>query len=243
MLKKWRQKRPSAPTFKGMAGLPRQLVPFTCMRRPMTASDKKAYFALLDPMPRLVATTTFALFTLYPTLVSSVAKVVNCSDPVGGKRYLLADFSVTCYTGWHTVYLCGAVLCSVVYCFGIPVLVFFVVTFKTPWVCRRKKVAGGVDDTPNGAERDENEDEIDALALGKTPCHSSAHYHYYCPVIWRCVRRSPSDYKRREVRTRFGFLFHGYETDGAAFAVGWEANVMMRKLFVTLAGAGLSDVR
>jgi hypothetical protein len=278
-LVKKRQRGRPAPTFKGMAGLPRQLVPFTFMRRPMTAGDKRAYSAPLDPMPRLVATLVFTLFSLYPTLVSSIAKIVNCSDPVGGTRYLHADMSVTCYEGWHLVYLGGAALCFVVYCIGIPVLIFVVTILKTPCVFRRKITSTDADHPAPGGERDngeaqvdaangdaagvdgdadeanagvpggdyrnldEDEGEIDALARGRAPCHSSEHHHYYCPIMWRCVRRSPLDYARREVRVRFGFLFHGYETDGRAIVVGWEASVMMRKLFVTLAGAGLSDVR
>jgi hypothetical protein len=277
LVKKRRHGRP-APTFKGMAGLPRQLVPLTLMRRPMTAGDTRAYFGPLDIMPRFVATLVFTLFSLYPTLVSSIAKIVNCSDPIGGKRYLLADMSVTCYEGWHIAYMNVAALCFVVYCIGIPVLVFVVTIFKTPCVCRRKFTSAAAEHPAPGGERDngeaevdaadgdaagaddeadeanagvpggdrnldEDEGEIDALASGRTPCHSSAHHHYYCPALRQCVRRSPLDYARRKVRVRFGFLFHGYETDGRAIVVGWEASVMMRKLFVTLAGAGLSDVR
>ena len=33
----------------------------------------------------------------------------------------------------------------------------------------------------------------------------------------------------------------GYETDGSAIVIGWETSVMLRKLLVTLAGAGISD--
>ena len=44
---------------------------------------------------------------------------------------------------------------------------------------------------------------------------------------------------------RYGFLFNGYETDRATdqsgVVVAWEAVVMARKLFVTLAGATISD--
>jgi hypothetical protein len=186
--------------------------------------------------------------------------------------------SVTCYEGWHIAYLNVAALCFVVYCIGIPVLVFVVTIFKTPCVFRRKFTSAAAEHPAPGGERDngeaevdaadgdaagaddeadeanagvpggdrnldEDEGEIDALASGRTPCHSSAHHHYYCPVIWRCMRRSAFDYAQHKVRVRFGFLFHGYETDGRAIVVGWEASVMMRKLFVTLAGSGLSDVR
>ena len=93
----------------------------------------------MDPFPRLVAVFVFTLFTLYPTLVSSVARMLNCSDPIGGKRYLVADLTVTCYVGWHLVYLGGACFYFVVYCIGIPTLVFTVAACKTPLVCRRRK--------------------------------------------------------------------------------------------------------
>ena len=44
---------------------------------------------------------------------------------------------------------------------------------------------------------------------------------------------------------RYGFLFNGYETDRgtdqSGVVVAWEAVVMARKPFVTLAGATISD--
>ena len=53
------------------------------------------------------------------------------------------------------------------------------------------------------------------------------------------------DYASRSVRMRYGFLFNGYETDRptdqSGVVVAWEAVVMARKLFVTLAGATISD--
>ena len=130
----------TAPSYKGMGGLPRIFVPFTCMRRAMTMSDTKAWSTPIDSVPRLVAVLVFTLFTLYPTLVSSIAKIVNCSNPIGGKSFLLADMTVTCYETWHLAYLLLAAICFIVYCCGIPVVVFAVSTLKSPIVCVRRFV-------------------------------------------------------------------------------------------------------
>ena len=384
------------PTYKGVAGLPRCFTPYTCMRRSMTMSDTRAWSAPIDSAPRLVAVLVFTLFTLYPTLVSSIAKIVNCSNPIGGKSYLLADLTVTCYEGWHNAYLALAAICFVVYCGGIPVVVFAVSTLKTPCVCRREKTTLWVpehdddddDESRESSAEEEQDDEghvfaegavvavrVDAeateaaameergddaapastseagasaaAAAGATPvasdsprgrrrrsppplpparieghanvsddedvgddahgatgpswwwvryhiivgrsvyhpfeghgivvelspgddnrvhveyqsgevhrysadawkatmgrrrveCFTTANHAYFPPQC-RCRRRPASDFFRPSVRRRYGFLFHGYESDGSVIVIGWEANVMLRKLLVTLAGAGLSD--
>ena len=66
-----------------------------------------------------------------------------------------------------------------------------------------------------------------------------------CKPRLRCRRRVVEDYASRSVRMRYGFLFNGYETDRptdqSGVVVAWEAVVMTRKLFVTLAGATISD--
>ena len=314
------------PVFKGMMGLPRILTPFNCMRRPMTPSDIREWSTPMSFGTRLVGVLVFTLFTLYPTLVSSIAKIVNCSVPIGGKRYLLADLTVTCYEEWHIVYLVGASVCFLLFCIGIPILVFSVVVCKNPIVCRHekrhdavealerinadatavirgegwwtpKKVALGADvfDTRyghglvirispdddkcvyvefHGDKIQSYDEDLWDSSLQHIACYSTSRRACFPPLI-RCNRRPESDYSRRKVRERFGFLFHGewaiillsrslshinhithtmliffysplvtlegYETDGSAIVIGWEANVMLRKLLVTLAGAGISD--
>ena len=217
-------------------------------------------------------------------LVSSIARMLNCSDPIGGKRYLVADLTVTCYVGWHLVYLGGACFCFIVYCLGIPTLVFTVAACKTPLVCRRRKrydaaealavledregaehasgwwnekgIAVGadvfhpvrghgyvIDVSPDddakvhvefeGGEVHQYQESGWSKKIGRAACYTSSRHAYFPPML-RCRRRDQSDYSRREVRVRFGFLFHGYETDGSAVVVGWEANVMLRKLWKSI---------
>ena len=52
-----------------------------------------------DPKRRFMAVMVLVMYSLFPTLVASTASMFNCSDPIGGKRYLMADLSVTCYEG------------------------------------------------------------------------------------------------------------------------------------------------
>ena len=248
------------PVFKGVMGLPRILAPFNCMRRSMTPSDIREWTIPTSFGTRLVGVLVFTLFTLYPTLVSSIAKIVNCSDAIGGKYYLLADLTVTCYEEWHIVYLCGACVCFLVYGIGIPFLVSAVVVCKDPIVCRREKrrdvvealerinadataviqgkgwwipkkvtIGAGVFDASYGhglvirISPDDDKcvhvefqgDEIQSYdedlwdsSLKHIACYTTSRHAYFPPLI-RCNRRPESDYSRREVRERFGFLFHG----------------------------------
>ena len=255
-----------APVFKGMVGLPRILAPFNCMRRPMTPSDIREWSTPMSFGRRLVGVLVFTLFTLYPTLVSSIAKMVNCSDAIGDTHYLLADLTVTCYVGWHIVYLGGACVCFLVYCIGIPILVFAVAVCKNPIVCRRekrhdaaealarinadataaieeegwwtpKKVVIGadvfdasyghgivVDISPDddecvhvefqGDEIQSYDEDLWGSSLHHIACYSTSRHACFPPLL-RCNRRPESDYSRREVRVRFGFLFHGEWSDEA----------------------------
>ena len=205
------------PAFKGVCNLPRRWVPCYCLRTPMTANDIDRYHSPVDFSSRLIAIIIFMLFTLYPTLVRSVSSMLSCTDPIMGRRHLIADLSVQCFFGWHLVYVGGATLGFFVYCLGVPLTVYQVTAWKTPLACRERhfdKVTG---------------------RMSSTKCHPRC----------RCTRRRPKDYISRSVRLRFGFLFHGYETDRIAdrsgIVVSWEALVMVRKLFVTLASASITD--
>jgi uncharacterized protein (DUF486 family) len=67
----------SPPVWKTAAQGPRIAGFFTCMRRPMEHGDKVKWGAPLDVVSRLVAVQVFCLFSLYPTLVRSVATRVR----------------------------------------------------------------------------------------------------------------------------------------------------------------------
>ena len=218
------------PTFKGRFGLPTVLAKWKILRVPMTAKDRARWHAPVDFLSRLVAVQIFMLFTLFPTLVASVASMLNCSDKIGGKYYLLADLSVACYEGWHIIYIAIAALAGIVYCIGIPLTVYFSVAFKSPIACRQTEVADEEEPTNRGRQRRRS------LAELVTRCK---------PRFRLCRRRTSSDYASHSVRMRYGFLFNGYETnrptDRSGIVVGWETVVMAQKLFVTLAGAVVRD--
>ena len=91
----------------------------------------------VDFQSRFVAIQFFMLFTLYPSLTASVASILNCSEVINGKRYLLADLSVTCYEGWHIPYVVAALFFAGLYCIGIPLVMYFAVAWKSLCACRK----------------------------------------------------------------------------------------------------------
>ena len=292
-IKRQRAKNMTPPKYKSYLRIPRFCACFHCCRRPTTEMDKAKWAEEIDPQSRIVAVQVFALFTLFPTLVSSTAKMVNCSDPIDGKYYLLADLTVTCYVGWHLAYLTFAAIAFCTYCIGIPLVICSVTAWKFPMRCRRERKRHHEDNTltdtdetdaserwwekhrvvigsgvlhptrgkgtvvmisPNSDGKIHVEFEHEEVhryvekswskmkrikGKSRSCCKTSTH-EYHAPTF-RCKRRTEADYDRRSVRVRFGFLFHGYELDGNIVVVAWEASVMMRKLFVTLAGASISD--
>ena len=131
-----RERNDEAPVFKGFMNLPRPLARWRCLRRPMTPSETAAWSLPYRPASRLAGVTAFTLFSLYPALVASIATILNCTDAIGGKRYLLADLTVECYKGGHVAMIVCACIASVVYAAGIPLAVVAVVALKTPIVCR-----------------------------------------------------------------------------------------------------------
>ena len=242
------------PNHKACMRLPRFVAVFECMRKPMSELDKRLWSSPIDPLSRLVAVQVFALFTLYPTLIASIATIVNCSNPVGGKRFLLADLTVTCYEGWHIVFLSGASCCFVMFGCGVPFLVFQVTSLKSLIRCRRNRreeeqeQEHASDGEGEAEAADEamvsidmpREDEQSVEESDRKILYTSLAHEYFLPKC-HCKKRAASDFKRGSMRTRFGFLFHGYNLQGSIVFAGWEANVMLRKLCVTLAGTGISD--
>ena len=227
------------PKFKGRFGMPRWFAKWRVTRIPMTAKDRKQWREPIDFLSRLVAIQIFMLFTMYPMLTASVASMLNCTDLIQGKRYLYADLSVTCFVGWHLVYVTLAVAAAILYCVGIPLLIYIAVAWKTPIICRQfEVVAVPLPDVPAvpGSPRRRVSAAMQRIARCKPGC--------------RCRRRTPSDYSTASVRMRYGFLFNGYDVGRgqgkhrggrSGLIVGWETMVMARKLFVTLAGATISD--
>ena len=124
------------PIFKGKFNIPRVLARWRVVRQPMTPSDDAAWRAPFRGTSRLAGVAVFALFSLYPTLVASIASIFNCSALVDGKRYLLADLTVVCFEGGHIALVFFACIGGAVYAVGIPIAVAVATALKTPVVCR-----------------------------------------------------------------------------------------------------------
>ena len=82
--------------------------------------ERKKEHGIFQPIPRFIAVLVFVLFGIYPTLVKSIFSIFRCSEVISGKQYLEDDYSVQCWVGWHPTFALAAVLCGVVYLFGIP---------------------------------------------------------------------------------------------------------------------------
>ena len=82
--------------------------------------ELKKEHGIFQPIPRFIAVLVFVLFGIYPTLVKSIFSIFRCSEVISGKQYLEDDYSVQCWVGWHPTFALAAVLCGVVYLFGIP---------------------------------------------------------------------------------------------------------------------------
>ena len=95
------------------------------------------------PHRRFIAVMVMVMYSLYPTLVASTSMMMNCSDPIGGKQYLMADLTVQCYVGWHIVYLAGASMGIAIYCIGTPVVFTLLILVDLCNVTVRKRAEGG----------------------------------------------------------------------------------------------------
>ena len=127
------------PTFKGKFNLPRFLAPFSFLRLPMTPADVKAWKAKsFSVQGRFAGVAVFTMFTLYPTLVSSIASIWNCTGVIDGSQYLVADLTVVCYESRHNVFIFLASVGALCYALGIPAGVAFATALKTPVVCRTR---------------------------------------------------------------------------------------------------------
>ena len=151
------------PVFKGKFNLPRVCARWKPVRLPMTDEDIRAWRAPFRPMSRLAGISVFIFFSLYPTLVSSIVSIFNCTEFIHEKRYLLADLTVVCFEGGHIAVFIVACFFAGLYAGGIPIAVAVASALKTPIVCR------GVPDAVTG-ER--------AWAIPHCVCQRRTHEKY-----------------------------------------------------------------
>ena len=102
----------------------------------MTQDDIDAWRGPYQPLNRFAGIVVFTLFTLYPTLITSIVSIFNCTEKIDGKRYLVADYSVVCFEGRHIAMVLAASVAFGVYAAGIPVAMAVATALKTPVVCR-----------------------------------------------------------------------------------------------------------
>jgi hypothetical protein len=127
-----------APRFRGVFGIPRKLAIAKCLRRPMTPSDVEEWQAVFHWSQRLSGVTVFILFTLYPSLVSSIASMFNCTSPIAGKVFLVADLTVECYVDTHLLFISFGVIGVFAYSLGIPIAIAMATAMATPIDCARE---------------------------------------------------------------------------------------------------------
>ena len=232
-----------APAYKGKFGLPRCLAFFRCTRKEMEIADIEEWHKPFKPARRFAGVAVFVLFSMYPTLVASIASMFNCTEPIGKLqvKYLIADLSKTCFEGMHIFFLVLACIGVVVYAIGIPVAVALVVALKSP-------LTRGEEDKDNSEENDDattpglgGDVAVARLGGGGDATTVKEKTAPRGALKCACALRSPEKFTEMDVRTRFAFLFHGYSTDRGGAVVAWEAFVMARKLGVALAGSVIGD--
>ena len=122
-----------APVFKGTMNLPRWAAFHKKLRVPMTEADLVEWHDDFHPSERIAGVAVFVLFTLYPSLVASIASIYNCTQPIEGKSYLVVDLTVTCYDEKHIAFIVFASIGAAIFAVGIPTAVAFVVTLRLPF--------------------------------------------------------------------------------------------------------------
>jgi hypothetical protein len=104
----------NAPRFKVRCNLPRCIGCCRAMRKPMTAADIEEWRSPFAPTQRLAGVAVFLIFSLYPSLVAAIASIFNCTAPIDGVQYLVADLTVVCYEEWHIAFVIFAIIGAVV---------------------------------------------------------------------------------------------------------------------------------
>jgi hypothetical protein len=122
----------------------------------------------------------------------------------------MADLTVTCYMGWHIVYLAGAALSVIVYCIGVPIVLTHILIFESctcnaPRGC--KAVKRSAEAQSDGMGADDIDEDGDVPACYKV-----------CPkVTCICSQRSstPWGFRTASFRERFGLLIAGTQCASA----------------------------
>jgi hypothetical protein len=184
------------------------------------AEAVRAQRAPFKPFRRFVAVMVLVMYSLYPTLVASTAAMFNCSADIEGKRYLLADLSAECYTGWHLVFVISASFSVAVYCLGTPLVLASILVMDC-CVCSRPAPRHGA-----------------AAEEGEARCSQRRK----CACVCTLRSSTPWGFRTAPFRERFGLLVAGYDTARGPIVMAWEPLVvMLRKLFITLAGSLIRD--
>ena len=82
---------------------------------------------------RVIASTVWVVYFLFPTIVTDLFKVFQCTEPIGdeGARFLKSDLSVRCYAdGRHTTSAVVAGALLLVYNIGLPIAIRAITTGK-----------------------------------------------------------------------------------------------------------------
>ena len=90
-----------------------------------------------EAVERVVSALVFLMWAHQTFLVASVVTALDCTDSIGGRRYLSADTAVACMEGLHLVALIAGVAGAIVYCVGLPLGAFCVL------YCGRHRIAAG----------------------------------------------------------------------------------------------------
>lgn len=66
------------------------------------------------------------IYLLYPSVCREVVRVLDCSSPIDGVRYLEADYREPCGSAEHLVHVVIGVLVIILFCIGFPAFTGFV---------------------------------------------------------------------------------------------------------------------
>ena len=81
----------------------------------------------ITPRRYIIVIIVVVMTTLHPTLVKEVLGFFQCTEEINGRRYLIEDVDVVCYSANHMfhIYLM-AIPVLVIYIFGLPIITFLV---------------------------------------------------------------------------------------------------------------------
>lgn len=65
------------------------------------------------------------LFIIYPSVSSTILRMMHCTENIAGKHYLYADWRIVCYEDDWFTYLLIALVALVVYPIGVPFMYWY----------------------------------------------------------------------------------------------------------------------